>query len=471
MATPQDLLSALANAYSLTEGSSAEDPGFAGALEQVRKIQDELGWLVVQVSEDGFRVQDEVLEGMSQTLAAFGEDLLTAGVSELRFRGGVDDGLVAEFLQQLRLFPDEEGALGASRFRSLSGALEVSFKPGFGRLPGMAGGIQNLFFNQTSRPVSPEPPSDITAVVDGEPWNEDELRRLAQSLAGRRDFVGLSELVEGLVGSVEDDARGYSAMSLAQEFTTPAVASAMVARLAASGNEEDRARMVGVISRIGMEGPLALTDALEQARDRSERRILLGAMVALGHRGVEMAERMVADPRWYVVRNGVSILGEVGGERVVKFLTATLASEDSRVRRESIRALAKVGGNDAESLILGMLEDGEPPVRAAACRALGVLGSQRAVRHLVELLDDSDDEVQLDCIQALGHIGDPGPVQFIEKKARGGILSRPPREVRITAFRALAAIGTPRALKTLEKGLRDGDDAVRNSVEALLEPY
>ena len=99
------------------------------------------------------------------------------------------------------------------------------------------------------------------------------------------------------------------------------------------------------------------------------------------------------------------------------------------------------------------------------------MGSQRAVRRMLELLDDSDDEVQLDCIQALGQIGDPGPVQLIEKKALGGILSRPPREVRITAFRALAAIGTPKALKTLEKGLRDGDDAVRESVEALLEPF
>jgi len=75
----------------------------------------------------------------------------------------------------------------------------------------------------------------------------------------------------------------------------------------------------------------------------------------------------------------------------------------------------------------------------------------------------------VECLHALGRIGDPGAVPLIEKKAVGGLFSRPPREIRIAAFRALASIGTARAVRTLEKGARDRDSGVRTAAKALIE--
>jgi len=297
---------------------------------------------------------------------------------------------------------------------------------------------------------------------------EKALRAGARAAADRREFGVLADLVELMADSAEGGDEDRDLRALIEEFTSPAVASVIVARLASSEEEGERARLGRVLSQVGPEGALALTDALEQARDRFERKNLLGAMVGLGPWGFEMAKRMVDDPRWYVVRNGVAVLGEIGGMDAVSHLTSTLASRDRRVRRETVRALAKIGGADAESLLLGMLSDGETEVRSGACRALGLLGSIRAVRRLQDLMDDPEQDVQVECIQALGRIGDPGPVQSIEKKAFGGFFSRPPREVRIAAFRALAAIGTPRAVKALERGAKDSDGKVRASVRTLL---
>jgi HEAT repeat protein len=251
-------------------------------------------------------------------------------------------------------------------------------------------------------------------------------------------------------------------------MTTPAVASHIVARLGATRDETERSSLVHLISQVGMEGALALADALEESRDRFQRRAFLDAMVALGPMGLEMAERMVRDPRWFVVRNGVTVIGELGGEEAVTHLTATLANADSRVRRETVLSLAKVGGLDAEMLLLGMLNDGEPEVRAAACRGLGALKSDRALRSLLGALKDHDPGVQVDCLRALGQIGDPGAVRLVEKRALGGLFSRPTQEVRIAAFRALAGIGTPQALRTLEKGAMDRDQGVRTIVRALM---
>jgi HEAT repeat protein len=309
------------------------------------------------------------------------------------------------------------------------------------------------------------PTADQVAAMDRA---ESAFRDRVKDLTAQRDFKGLARLIEGLVDPANEGFNPETAQRLAEEFTTPAVASSIVAHLASSRDEGERARLGRIVARVGREGPPAVADALEQARDRSERRALVGAMVALGPRGFDLACRMVEDPRWYVVRNGVSVMGEVGGEEAVTHLTATLASEDGRVRKATVLALAKLGGSDTEMLILGMLDDPEPSVRAVACRALGVLGLQRAVRPLMVLMKDPDPEVQIEAIQALGLIGDPGPVQQIERKALGGFLAKPQAPIRIAAFRALAAIGTPRALKTLQKGALDSDEEVKASVRALL---
>jgi HEAT repeat protein len=178
---------------------------------------------------------------------------------------------------------------------------------------------------------------------------------------------------------------------------------------------------------------------------------------------------MLEDPRWFVVRNGVSIIGEMGSEEAVGQLTGSLANGDARVRKETVLALAKLGGQDAEQLLLGMLDDQDAGVRAMACRAAGVLGVEKSLRPLMTILDeDQDQDVQVECLQALGKLGDPGAVPLIEKRAVKGLFSRPSQEIRVAAYRALAGIGTPHAMSLLEKAATDSDPGVRTVVQALL---
>jgi HEAT repeat protein len=195
----------------------------------------------------------------------------------------------------------------------------------------------------------------------------------------------------------------------------------------------------------------------------------MNALVAMGPLGLERAQQMVEDPRWFVVRNGVALLGELSEETSVEYLTTALAHDEARVRKEAVWSLAKVGGSDAETLLIGMLADQEAGVRARTCQALAKLKSTRAVKPLLELLRDPSPDVQVESIQALGQIGDPGAVRPVERRALGGLLSRPTREVRIAAFRALKSIGTPGAMAALEKGVKDRDKGVQAVVKALVE--
>jgi len=328
--------------------------------------------------------------------------------------------------------------------------------------------------------LSPEELAEMVRAY-GEASGE-ERERLAEEIRAEgvrrreaRDITALTDMVEILGDACvvsSSPARARELEALAAAFTTPTVASRIVGRLGEVRDEEERARYLAMVPHLGNEVAEALGDALVEARGRYQRRVFMDALVALGAAGMQRAQEMVDDPRWFVVRNGVAILGEMGAEaeEAVSHITGTLANPDPRVRLESVRALGKLGGEDAEMLLVGMLNDQDPEVRAAACRSVGVLKVEKALKPLLQLLEeDEEEDVRVGALQALGQIGDPGAVPVIEKRALGGLFSRPGRDVRIAAYRALAGIGTPKARNLLEKARSDRDREVRAVVEALLE--
>jgi HEAT repeat protein len=322
-------------------------------------------------------------------------------------------------------------------------------------------------------PVTPGLEEEVWALLqDMGPSRGGRVARLRESLVPlqeARNHAALANVVQFLIEASGEASENEDVVELARDLTTPALASHLVARLGTERDEAERGRLTRDLVRLGREAALALADALGEARDRFQRRSYADALAAMGPLGMEMAQGMVLDPRWFVVRNGVAILGDIGGEAVVDPITAALAHTDHRVRRESVLALAKLGGDDAAQLLLGMMHDPEPDVRGAACRALGALKSEKALRPLLTLLEsEKDEDVQVECLRALGHLGDPGAVPLVEKKAAGGLFSRTSREVRIAAYRALAGIGTPKAKALLEKAAEESDVGIRTVVRALL---
>ena len=274
------------------------------------------------------------------------------------------------------------------------------------------------------------------------------------------------DVVERLALAGEDDP---AALALARQLATPGVCAGLAMRLAGARDEERRATLVQVCHRLGEEAAGAVARALAEADGRSERKNLVAALAGLGEQGLRQAEVMVQDGTWQVVRNGVSILSELGGDRVVEHLVGTLAHHHPKVRRETIQALARIGGETSTLLVINKLDDPDADVRATAARAIGTLGSERSVRNLLERLDqESVGEVQQEILRALGQIGDPGAVPAIEKRAVGGFLKRPPAEVRVAAYRALALIGTPHAKKVLNDATDDKDMDVRAAARSLL---
>ncbi len=297
-----------------------------------------------------------------------------------------------------------------------------------------------------------------------------EIREMAAALREAGALDALADAVERL-SSREGDPAHEACLAMARSLVTPGVASRLVARLGAARDEQRRAELIQVCQRIGHDMALAVTDALSDSTDRYARRTFMDAMVALGQEGMTVVELMMVDPRWFVVRNAVAILGEVGGDRAVELITTSLAHSDARVRREALLSLARVGGEDAGMLVYGMIEDSDPEVRLAAAMAAGELKVERALKPLLTLLEgENDEDVVIGVLRALGQLGDPGAVNAIEKRAVGSFFSRPSAEVRIAAYRALHSIGTPHAKSLLEEAMEDKHPGVRSAVRQIVSP-
>lgn len=357
-----------------------------------------------------------------------------------------------------------------------------------GAPPGLVRSLRGLFAREAAAPVRiSETPSHagtgdplaraVTRLLVAEaawwPERADEVRTVAFTSGadggaeGDEPEASLARAVERLTRA--RDAVGDAA-ALAGEITTPGVARRLVAELeGAARDEARRAELVEVMGALGgvVAGPLA--DALADAEDRSVRRALMDALAASAADRPDVLTELLSDGRWFVVRNGVAVLGEVGGEGALEHLTRALGHEHGRVRREAVMALARLGGSDPAQLILGMLDDPDDGVRGAAAMALGVLGYERAQRPLLEHLDEEPNtDVQVEIMRALGQLGDPGSVPALEKRADPGLFSRTPTPVRVAAYRALAAIGTPHARKVVQAGLDSREPEVRNAVRAVL---
>jgi len=186
-----------------------------------------------------------------------------------------------------------------------------------------------------------------------------------------------------------------------------------------------------------------------------ERKALATALVSLGSPAIAPTLAMLKDERWYVVRNMVSILGELRCSECVADLKRPLHHHDARVRKEAIRALMKIGGEAAESALIPLLDEQDDGLVRHVILSLGLMRSRQAVSPLLKLLERRDLllkglEVKKELLVALGRIGDRRATGLLLKMLvpRGWPVGRW-LEIKVAVAAALGALGDEAALPAL----------------------
>lgn len=233
-----------------------------------------------------------------------------------------------------------------------------------------------------------------------------------------------------------------------------------------------------ILLHMGEIAVVPLLEALGRETDSSLRKKIISVIVGLGEEAIPEIVRRFSDKNWYVVRNMVRILREIGMEKAVRYLNIPLKHEDPRVRKEVVYALSTIGGGEALRLISLMTDDPDGEVRRGAIKYLGVMRNKESVPLLMKLIAQRNpfghkNYLIISGIEALGEIGAgeavPGLVRLLRKST---IFARSRNdEVRITTATALEKIGNEQAMEALARGTRYRRKIVRQMCERLIRKH
>src|SRR5262249_14016353 len=180
----------------------------------------------------------------------------------------------------------------------------------------------------------------------------------------------------------------------------------------------------------------------------------------------QLLEPYVNDSRWYVARNAVFVLGQIGTPEVAGLLRAASHHPEPRVRRQVVASLGGVPRRLRRPILLSQLDTRDSRLLAAALNMLTRDKSPDVARAILAQIEAPDfesrsEDNQRALFNALGEVADDSVVPALELLLhKGGWFARRTLQ-RVAAARTLQRIGTEQALAVLEAGLRARSDAVR----------
>ena len=216
--------------------------------------------------------------------------------------------------------------------------------------------------------------------------------------------------------------------------------------------------------------PLAewLMQVLAESQQMRVRRPLARAIGELLAGHPEPVLPWLSDPRWYVARNAVHILGWIGGDAIVGHLRSVADHPEPRVRREVVAALNSIDPEVSRPILMNMLKSSEGTVFGAILQQLAQDDHPEVAERLLELLRGNigarSEEERRALFGALATRGDAVlPALEAELNQGGGLLSRRPEPDRPGIALCIARIGTPAANAVIERGLNSNRGPVRKA--------
>jgi hypothetical protein len=291
-------------------------------------------------------------------------------------------------------------------------------------------------------------------------WNTEALEALLAALVLRGDLVhALSDLSElqGLCEFQEEQAawRNDALARLQASLARPALLEAAAGQIFLRERDQLAAEVYPYFQVLG--GPMAqhLIGRLGGEQDRTRRGRLVEAVRSLGPAAIPPLMEALGAPAWYLVRNALTLLGDLGDAGSLPPIVPLLRHPEPRVRRTAVRALWKLGGPAAEPHLMARLKDTDPETLQEVLFVLGQMRSEAALAPLSEMAQDrrTPERTRLQMLDALAHIGSPKSIPVLVEllRRKGFFGSAEPLSVRLAAARALGALPDPEARAQLRK--------------------
>lgn len=218
-----------------------------------------------------------------------------------------------------------------------------------------------------------------------------------------------------------------------------------------------------------------MLELLGEIEDRKHRRLLCDVLAEIGKEHIEELAEFLKDPRWYVVRNIVMILGMMKEPAAIKHIEKAFSHPDVRVRRECIKALENIGTPEIKRLFLSAVNDMDQGVRILALKALKSFGDkeifgilkENATKERLKKKPFSEKKELLEALAVLGG-EDAFPLLSGLFKKKGIFEKDDSLETRAAAAYGLGLIGMKDAEELLKTGLEAKKSLLRDACQRAL---
>lgn len=199
-----------------------------------------------------------------------------------------------------------------------------------------------------------------------------------------------------------------------------------------------------------------LVEVLGEEQDRKRRGRLMEAIRGLGDLAMPAVHASLGSDKWYLVRNTLNLLADMGDVDALEPAQACLRHADGRVRRAAVRAAWKLGGPSAAPALAALFPQTDPETQLEILFAFGQIRAAGAVPLLGQYLNDRrmPEKLRIRTAETLALIGEAAALPFLEDAVRRKgrfFTTAEPTELRVAGCRAMAALGTPQALATLRR--------------------
>ena len=292
----------------------------------------------------------------------------------------------------------------------------------------------------------------------------------------------LKHLGKYLLKPVHDEISRVN-MEAIQSLAQPPVIAEVVAQLTMR-EQPDREAIEAVLLQTHSMSIQELLRRLAEENESFGRRTIISFLGRFGGALRPHLERWLRDDRWYVVRNALGLLQQVGGQHDSANVRTFLQHPHPKIRLEALRFLYRFPIKVDEGLMNRLLDDADLEVQARAVYALGVLLGAKGLQRLITLakkpLFGEGDLIRREmAIKGLGREGGDRAIQFLSDVLRTRSFFSPEAGERIqnAAVDALVEIGGPRTVNAFRRSLprlkgqalRDAQDFLRRDGENSIE--
>ena len=276
----------------------------------------------------------------------------------------------------------------------------------------------------------------------------------------------LAQLLDALEGGVADTA---AAATVRAQVATAGAVRHIVAR-----EPIDFKLLERLVPLVGTAAAPPLLDALALAESRGARRGLLAQLAKMGAEIAPVAIARLDDSRWYVTRNLLALLEELGPPPPGFSAAPYMQHADARVRWQAVKLQLKLPGGRDEALVAGLRDQDPRTLRLALSLAVALQAfPDSAVPLLMHRATDRSlpGDLRALAVRCLGHTAAPAALETLLQMTAGGrtLFGREKLAAKSPELLvALAALATgwhddPRARARLGIAASSADDQIRHA--------